>query len=329
MKKDKLLLNSTFFIIVIVLIIVILINKTPSNFTEDSSDTNKTSVLQTEETASSTDIEKDETDFVNVASDITSAASTVFVYDISNDKYIFQKNTDQKIIPASITKILTILYALEVMPADEIISPGDELLLINKYSSIAYIKSSHKLTLEMLIEGMLLPSGNDAAYAVAAGTARYMTNNPHMPGQEAVDYFMTQLNLYAASIGCKNTNYTVPDGLAYENHYTTSDDLITIAKKALQNDIIMKYSKISTDKVFYASGETMTWKNTNELINPESEFYRSCVTGLKTGSLDNAYSLLVSADINGKSFIIGIFDATTYQGRFEIASEIIDILSFA
>ena len=254
------------------------------------------------------------------------SASQIFVYSISDSKFLYEKGTDKQIVPASITKLLTALYALEVMPHDSVITPKDELQLIGKGSSIAYITTSHKLTLEMLIEGMLLPSGNDAAYAVAAGVGRYLSGNKNMSGKDAVSLFMEKLNQYAKSIGCNETHFEVPDGLIYEGHYTTANDLVIIAKKAISNEIISKYARTVSDSVTYASGHFNTWKNTNLLINPESEFYRDSVNGLKTGSLNNAFSVLVTAKIDNRDYIIGIFGSPDTKLRFQDAANIIDLI---
>ena len=253
-------------------------------------------------------------------------ASQIFVYSITDEAFLYEKGTDKQILPASITKLLTALYALEVMPSDTILTPKDELSLVGEGSSIAYITLAHKLTLEMLIEGMLLPSGNDAAYVVAAGVGRYLSGNANMSGKDAVSLFMKKLNQYAKSIGCQGTHFQVPDGLIYEGHYTTARDLVIISKKAISNKIISKYAKTVSDKVIYASGHVNTWYNTNPLINPESEFFRKTVTGLKTGSLNNAYSLLVTAKIHGNDYIIGIFSAPNKTSRFLDAVSIIDFL---
>lgn len=256
----------------------------------------------------------------------TLSCSQAFVYDLTVDQFLFEKGTDEAILPASITKLLTALCALHYMPADARITPGDEQELLIKGSSIAYVKSNHTLTLEMLIEGMLLPSGNDAAFAVAAGVARYIHQNPNMNGQAAVNAFMTLANDYAKSLGCTNTYFTVPDGLAYEGHTTTAHDLIILGKAALNNDIIAKYAATVTDNVTYASGHTMTWTNSNLLINPESSFYSPYVTGLKTGSLTDAYSILVSADIHGHTYLLGLFGSPTKEGRYIDAHTILDLL---
>lgn len=248
----------------------------------------------------------------------------VFVYDVTDGVMKYSHGTDRKIVPASITKLLTALTALDMMPDNTVITPGDELELVAEGSSFAYIRPHHRLTLAMLVEGMLLPSGNDAAYVTAAGAARYAAGAPDMSGRDAVEYFMTKVNEYAAKIGCTGTHFTVPDGLAYEGHYTTADDLVIIAQKALENPVISRCTALLTDSVKYASGHTNEWRNTNLLIDPDSEYYRESVTGLKTGSLTDAYSVLVSAVIDGKTYIIGVFSTPYPEDRYVVADRIID-----
>ena len=250
----------------------------------------------------------------------------VFVYDVTAEAFVYEKGTDQPILPASITKLLTALCALHYMPADELITPGDEQELLQKGSSTAYVKSNHTLTLAMLIEGMMLPSGNDAALAVAAGVARYLNNDPNLAGAEAVKVFMDLANDYAKTLGCTDTHFTVPDGLAYEGHTTTAHDLAVIGKAALNNEILRKYAATVSEKVTYASGHVMTWKNTNPLIDPESSFYSPYVTGLKTGSLAESFSVMVSAEIGGKIYLIGLFGSPTKDGRYQDAHTILNLL---
>ncbi|MBE6636659.1 MAG: D-alanyl-D-alanine carboxypeptidase [Ruminococcaceae bacterium] len=254
-------------------------------------------------------------------------ASQIFVYDVSADVFLYEKGTESPILPASITKILTALYALEVCPADTLFYPKEEVNLIGAGSSVAYIKTHHVLTLEMLIEGMLLPSGNDAAYVVAAGTARYLTGNDSMRAQEALAFFMEKANEYAKSLGCTDTHFRVPDGLAYDNHYTSAHDLVILGKAALANPIIMRYASTATERVTYASGHTITWNNTNQLIQPTSPYYSPYVTGLKTGSLTNHYCLLVSADIGERTFLIGLFGAPNNAARYQDATALLKALT--
>ena len=87
------------------------------------------------------------------------ASPQAFVYDVNSDAVIFSKGEDKVVYPGSTAKLLTALYALTVLSPDEVITAGDELELVKPGSSIAYIKKGHKLTVEMLVEGMMLPSG--------------------------------------------------------------------------------------------------------------------------------------------------------------------------
>lgn len=252
-------------------------------------------------------------------------AEAAFVYNVTSDELLSIKGEDKRIIPASITKLLTIQYALSVVPNELEITPkADELSMVGAGSSVAYIKTHHRLTVAQLIKGMMLPSGNDAAYTLAAGVGRYISGNSEMSGQDAVRLFVNGMNEFAQNLGCTNTAFTVPDGLAGDEHYTTLHDLIIIGKNALNCDLITECSKIVSERVIYASGHTITWNNTNRLINPEDSYYSPYVTGLKTGSLTNNYCLYISAEINGSTYLIGIFKSPTKNSRYDDVHIILD-----
>ena len=90
--------------------------------------------------------------------------------------------------------------------------------------------------------------------------------------------FMEKANEFAKSLGCTDTYYRVPDGLAYDNHYTTASDLVILSKAALENPIMMRYASTATEHVTYASGHTITWNNTNlfDIVNgltPTKSFF--------------------------------------------------------
>jgi D-alanyl-D-alanine carboxypeptidase (penicillin-binding protein 5/6) len=250
-----------------------------------------------------------------------------FVYDVSNDTIIFTKGEKAVVYPGSTTKLLTALYALSVLPEDAVVTPGNELSLVKEGSSVAYIKSNHKLTVSMLVEGMLVPSGNDAAYVLAAAAGRAIAKDESLDGVRAADLFMGGLNEYAQSIGLCGTYFTVPDGYAGAEHYTTTEDMAIIARLASQNKLIRECaSKVSSD-VVYASGHTNTWINTNKLLDPESKYYSKYAKGLKTGSIDDEYSLVFSFEFDdGREYIAGVFGADKKNVRFEDALEIIKAL---
>ena len=266
--------------------------------------------------------------YIPVASnglDISVSATHAFIYDCEQGEIIYRKGHEKILYPASTTKLLTILFALEHLSPTDIITPGEELSLVGEGSSIAYIHKNHKLTVEMLIEGMLLPSGNDAAYVLAAATGNRMSDG-EATGQEAVSIFMDGMAAYGRTLGLKDTNFITPDGLAGKDHYSTLEDMLLIARAAADNEIIRRYAGVYRDSVTYASGHTNTWTNTNIMLDPTNPYYRACVTGLKTGSLDDNYCLIITAEQNGRRYIIGIFGAAGRTIRFADAATIIDSL---
>ena len=234
-------------------------------------------------------------------------AGQAFVYDMDAGEYLYLKGEARVLYPASTTKLLTILYVLTLLSPDTLVTAGEEVGMIADGSSIAYIKLGHTLTVEMLIEGILLPSGNDAAYVLAAAGGRALLGNPDAGAKEAVDAFVDGMNRYGESIGLCGSRFLTPDGNAAENEY------------------IVRYAGKHEDDVTYASGETNHWVNTNLLLDPDSEFYDSAVTGLKTGSLGKGkYSVIVTAELAGKRYLIGVFAAKTRSERFRDARKILD-----
>lgn len=252
-------------------------------------------------------------------------ASVMFVYSVDDCEFLFESNAQTSILPASITKLFTALYALEIMPLDYEISPGDELFMLKPNSSVAGLSFSDTYTLEQLIAAMLVPSGNDAAYTVAAAGGRYLTGNQFMSAEEAVGSFMNGVNEYARSVGCTGTYLSVPDGYAYTDNYTTAHDLAIIATLACENSVISSITSMPVYNFTTLNGREMSFRNTNALIHTYSSYYRAEVTGLKTGTLSRC-SLLVSAEINEKIYIIGILEASTSQLRFYEASILFDAL---
>ncbi len=272
--------------------------------------------------------DKDDLGYIPVSGDMLSvsvSAPHVFVYDCNEGEIIYRKGHEKVLYPASTTKLLTILCALEHLSPTDIITPGEELSLVEEGSSIAYINKNHKLTVEMLIEGMLLPSGNDAAYVLAAAAGNRMSDGEAM-GVEAVEVFMDGMAQYARTLGLNGTHFITPDGLAGTDHYSTLEDMLLIARAAADHEIITRYAGLYRDSVTYASGHTNTWVNTNVMLDPSSTYYRPCVTGLKTGSLDKNYCLITTVEQAGSRYIVGVFGAATKTARFADTAAIIDCL---
>ena len=178
----------------------------------------------------------------------------------------------------------------------------------------------------MLVEAMLLPSGGDAAYVIAAAAGRKIRGNEDISATAAISAFVGEMNSRLAALGLNGTHFCNPDGYHDPQHYTTLEDIAKIGALALENETIMKYTRLASDRVVYASGQTNNWKNTNELIQPDSLYYRADAIGLKTGSTDEAgYCVLTAArGDDGRIYIIGVFGASTSNARFADAGVLID-----
>ena len=188
-------------------------------------------------------------------------------YDLDNEQLMYFKNINATIAPASITKLMTSLILIENYNLSDYI----EISLPSDYiyeGKVAYLKSGQKMTIESLLEFILIYSANDACFAVAQ-----LFN-------ENTDDFIALMNKRAKQLGMNNTNFKNPDGLDQDGHYTTLSDLLILSKEVIDNyellSIIMRKSFISN-----IEGEDKVYLNTNKLI--ERNFY-----GLKTGWTNEA-----------------------------------------
>ena len=249
-------------------------------------------------------------------------AAQAFVYNANEGKYLYLLGSDKILYPASTTKLLTALYALELLSPEQLITPGDELELKNEESAIAFIKSHHTLSVEMLIEGMMLPSGGDAAYALAAAGG-YALGGSDIPAAEAVELFVSGMNEYAASLGMCGSKFTSPDGFYDPENYSTIEDMTLLALAASKNEIIMKYAAMPKADVTYASGHTNTWRNTNRMLHEGDEFYSPYVNGLKTGTLEGNSCLICTFTIDSVRYIAGVFSERSEELRYVDMKEII------
>ena len=188
-------------------------------------------------------------------------------YDLDNEQLMYFKNINATIAPASLTKLMTSLILIENYNLSDYI----EISLPSDYiyeGKVAYLKSGQKMTIESLLEFILIYSANDACFAVVQ---LFNENN---------DDFVELMNKRAKQLGMNNTNFKNPDGLDQDGHYTTLSDLLILSKEVIDNyellSIIMRKSFISN-----IEGEDKVYLNTNKLI--ERNFY-----GLKTGWTNEA-----------------------------------------
>ena len=237
--------------------------------------------------------------------DFEIVSSHCFVYDSVTGKIIFSKgDVQERIAPASLTKLYSAYVALQYLDPETVITVGNEVTMIDPESSVAYIYQGQKITAEMCVEGMLLQSGNDAAYVLAVAAGRQISQNPELSATAAIGVFAGKMNEIAMEKGLENTHFSNPDGIDIPGHYTSMEDLAKISLLAMEEPLIRKYASTVADDVTYYSGETASWKNTNLLLHQESQFYCEEAFGLKTGSTENAGKCLISAFYKEDGYLI-------------------------
>jgi D-alanyl-D-alanine carboxypeptidase (penicillin-binding protein 5/6) len=247
---------------------------------------------------------------------------SIFVYDLGSGKMVYcsTEHTD-KLYPASITKLFTAWLALKHLEPDTVITAGEEVRMVGAGSSLAYITPGCRLTVEMLVEAMLLPSGNDAAYVLAAAAGRAIAGDDSLGPAAAVQRFVAEMNREVGRLGMDNTNFTNPDGYHTGAHYSCPGDLALIGALAMETPLILKYTALEADSVTYASGEHITWYNTNRMVNKGTEQYCPAAVGLKTGYTGEAgYCILAAFADNQRQILIGIFGAEKNYPRYENAA---------
>lgn len=262
--------------------------------------------------------------------EIAENIETCIVYDITSDKTVFSKNATAKISIASTTKLLTSLVALQNAGPEEIFTVGTELNLVMPNSSLCYIAPGHQLKLKTLISGMLLPSGNDAAYTVAVNIARKHSGNSAMSDTNAVAYFCNLMNQYAAALGCTSSHFANPEGWDNVNHYSTAEDMLLIVKAALKNEVMTTAMSTYSRTFFFASGENIVWTNTNSLLDPSSKYYYAFANGVKTGTTGDAGKCLVASAMKaGRQLVVLAYNCEEYyngETRFGKVKELFEFV---
>lgn len=200
--------------------------------------------------------------------------------DVKTGGVLIEKNADKKIYPASTTKILTCILALENLNLDDEITVTKEMLNeVPVGSSTMKLVAGEKLTVEQLLYGLMVPSGNDAAIVIAYSISG------------SLDNFASAMNEKAKSLGCTNSSFTCPHGFHDDNHYTTTRDMSKIMMYAITNEKFMdiiktkNYSIPASNEVAYERKYT----NTNTLLGKTD--YIICG---KTGYTEEAGNVFVS-----------------------------------
>lgn len=231
-------------------------------------------------------------------------AKAAALIDLSNGRSIYELNIDERIYPASLTKIMTCLLALENGNLSDIVTVTESAFTgLDGSSSSSGLKVGEQLTLENALYCLMLASGNEAANLIAE----------HIAG--SISDFVRMMNERAYTLGCTGTHFANPHGLHDEEHYTTVRDLVTITQAALKSETF----KIITNTATYTlpatnMSEERTLETTNQLINntTSNPFYYSKAIGIKTGYTTPAGRCVIStAKSNGMYFLAVVCGAAT------------------
>ena len=253
------------------------------------------------------------------------SAQYVYALDSSNGQILFDKNSTSKCYPASTTKILTSIVAIESINLDTTFTVGNEINLAEEGSSLAYLVQGEEISLKDLLYGLMLPSGNDAAYTIAVNVARILTGNPILTDNEAVTYFVNLMNEKAQEIGMVNSHFEVPDGYHNKNHYVTAQDMMRLLIYAQRVDILKQVASTQSYSTTALTGQEHTWINTNKLLDQNSSYYYEGVNGFKTGFHDDAGNcLIVTANINSREVFLIIMKSETDDTRYQDATTLLD-----
>lgn len=240
-------------------------------------------------------------------------ARAAVLADLDTGQVFVSKNADAKMYPASLTKVMTVLLAVEAIENgtvslyDEVTASADSTADMVEDGSTANIQPGETMTLENLLYCALVESANEACNIIA----EYIGGS--------ISAFVDMMNARAAELGCTGTHFANPHGLPDDNHYTTANDLYLITREAVSHDLFMEICN-TVDYTVPATNmsEERHLSNTNGLINADSPYYKGYyyeyAKGVKTGHTSAAgYCLISTAEKDGVHLVAVVLGCTGVQ----------------
>lgn len=253
---------------------------------------------------------KDEPPASNL-SELKISAPSAILMEKETGKVIYEKNADEKLEPASVTKVMTILLIVEAIEAGKI--KLEDMVTTSAYAasmggSQIFLEEGEQMSVKDMIKSIVVSSANDCAVAMAE----------YLCGSESV--FVGRMNARAKELGMTNTNFTNCTGLLDDKtHVTTARDIAVMSRELIKHDMIKEFTKIWMDTV---RNGAFGLSNTNKLI-----YYYPGATGLKTGFTSRSmYCLSATAQRDGVEYIAVVMHSETSADRFESAKT---LLSYA
>ena len=238
-------------------------------------------------------------------------AKSAILIEASTGKILFEKNADEKLHPASMTKMMSMLLIIEAIE-DGVIS-WDQVVTVSENASRMggsqiLLETGEKMSVRDLFKGVAIASGNDAVVALAETVAGNVNN------------FVSMMNDKALELGLTNTHFKNPHGLDDADHYSSSRDMSLIAKELVKHDKVLEYTKVYEDYLRENTDRKIWLVNTNRLVR----FYDG-VDGLKTGFTDDAgYCMTATAMKDGMRIIAVVMGEETSKIRNQEVSEMLD-----
>ncbi len=238
-------------------------------------------------------------------------AKSAILIEASTGKILFEKNADEKLHPASMTKMMSMLLIIEaiengVISWDQIVTVSENASKMG--GSQILLETGEKMSVRDLFKGVAIASGNDAVVALAETVAGNVSN------------FVSMMNKRASELGLKNTHFKNPHGLDDADHYSSSRDMSLIARELVKHEDVLKYTKVYEDYLRENTDRKIWLVNTNRLVR----FYDG-VDGLKTGFTDDAgYCMTATASKDGMRIIAVVMGEETSKIRNQEVSEMLD-----
>lgn len=230
------------------------------------------------------------------------SSESAILMDAESSKILYEKNIDEKLPMASMTKIMSMLLIMENIENGSL-KYEDKVLISENASGMGgsqvFLQAGEEYTVDDLLKCIAVSSANDAVVAMAEKISG------------SVDTFVTLMNEKAKSLGLENTNFANPHGLDNENHYSTAYDMAIMAKELLKHEDILKYTSIYEDYLTKPDGSQVWLVNTNRLVR----FYDG-LDGLKTGYTTEAgYCLTATAKKNDLRLISVVMKSPSAEER--------------
>lgn len=238
-------------------------------------------------------------------------ARSALLIEPTSGKVLFEKNSKEKFAPASVTKIMTMLLAMEAIDSGKV-KLSDKIVCSEKVKSMGgssmILDTGEVRTVEEILKGIAIASGNDAAVAMAE----------FLEGSE--EAFVVKMNEKAKALGMNDTTFRNCTGLSADGHLSTANDIALMSRELLKHPTILKYSSIYMETISDGRKSPIELVNHNKLVR----FYKGC-DGLKTGFTQEAmYCISATAVRNDVRMLAVIMGAPSYKQRNADASKLMD-----